>query len=93
MTETLKLNDGSILDGNALLSGDLFLYVNGSDLQTVFSLLIDPNKTKKIVYTMINETKQTFTGLKRLIAVRDEGNGLITAVLRKEERNGEGNGV
>lgn len=84
MTETLKLNDGSILDGNALLSGDLFLYVNGSDLQTVFSLLIDPNKTKKIVYTMINETKQTFTGYKRLIAVRDEGNGLITAVLRKE---------
>jgi hypothetical protein len=84
MTETLKLNDGSILDGNALLSGDLFLYVNGSDLQTVFSLLIDPEKTKKIVYTMINETKQTFTGYKRLIAVRDEGNGLITAVLRKE---------
>ena len=84
MPETLKLNDGSILDGNALLSGDLFLYVNGSDLQTVFSLLIDPNKTKKIVYTMINETKQTFTGYKRLIAVRDEGNGLITAVLRKE---------
>ena len=84
MPETLKLNDGSILDGNALLSGDLFLYVNGSDLQTVFSLLIDPEKTKKIVYTMINETKQTFTGYKRLIAVRDEGNGLITAVLRKE---------
>lgn len=84
MTETLKLNDGSILDGNALLSGDLFLYVNGSDLQTVFDLLIDPNKTKKIVYTMINETKQTYTGFKRLIAVRDEGNGLITAVLRKE---------
>ena len=84
MPETLKLNDGSILDGNALLSGDLFLYVNGSDLQTVFSLLIDPEKTKKIVYTMVNETKQTFTGYKRLIAVRDEGNGLITAVLRKE---------
>lgn len=93
MTETLKLNDGSILDGNALLSGDLFLYVNGSDLQTVFSLLIDPNKTKKIIYTMVNETKQTFTGFKRLIAVRDEGNGLITAVIRKEARNGEGNGV
>ena len=84
MPETLKLNDGSILEGNALLSGDLFIYVNGSDLQTVFSLLIDPEKTKKIVYTMINETKQTFTGYKRLIAVRDEGNGLITAVLRKE---------
>ena len=85
MTETLKMNDGSILDGNALLSGDLFLYVNGSDLQMVFNLLIDPEKTKKIVYTMINETKQTFMGYKRLIAVRDEGNGLITAVLRKEE--------
>ena len=93
MPETLKLNDGSILDGNALLSGDLFLYVNESDLQTVFSLLIDPEKTKKIVYTMVNETKQTFTGFKRLIAVRDEGNGLITAVIRKEARNGEGNGV
>ena len=84
MTETLKLNDGSILDGNALLSGDLFLYVNNRTLQEVFSLLIEPNKAKKIVYTMSHETKQTFTGYKRLIAVRDEGNGLITVVLRKE---------
>ena len=84
MTETLKLNDGSILDGNALRSGDLFLYVNGSDLQTVFNLLIDPEKTKKITYTQVNGEKQIFTGFRRLIAVRDEGNGLITAVLRKE---------
>ena len=64
--------------------GDLFLYVNGSDLQTVFNLLIDPEKTKKITYTQVNGEKQIFTGFRRLIAVRDEGNGLITAVLRKE---------
>lgn len=85
MPESLRLNNGSKLNGNALRSGDLFLYITDADLQTVFNLLIDPEKTKKITYTQVNGEKQIFTGYKRLIAVRDEDNGLITAVLRKEE--------
>ena len=80
----LKLNDGTVLENSsAILSGDLFLYMNGYGLQEVFDLLIDPEKAKKIVYTQVNGEDITFTGYKRLIAVRDEGNGLITAVLKK----------
>lgn len=80
----LKLNDGTVLeDSSAILSGDLFLYMNGYGMQEIFELLIDPEKTKKIVFTQVNGEKVTITGYKRLTAVRDEGNGLITAVLKK----------
>lgn len=80
----LRLNDGTVLeDSSALLSGDLFLYMNGNGLQEIFDLLIDQEKAKKIVFTQVNGEDITFTGYKRLISVRDEDNGLITAVLRK----------
>jgi hypothetical protein len=53
-------------------------------LKEIFDLLIDPDNTAEIIYTRINGTDVTFTGYTRLIAVRDEDVGLITAVLRKE---------
>ena len=85
MPEKLTLNDGTVLENSsAILSSDLFVYIHDSDLQTVFDLLIDPENTKKIVYTQANGEPVTVVGYKKLIAVRDEGNGLITAVLRKE---------
>ena len=85
MPEKLTLNDGTELENSsAILSGDLFLYVNGSDLQTVFDLLIDPENTKQIIYTQVNGTLITYVGYKKLRAVTDEDNGLITAVLRRE---------
>ena len=85
MPEKLTLNDGTELDNSsAILSGDLFLYVNGSDLRTVFDLLIDPENTKQIIYTQVNGTLITYVGYKKLRAVTDEDNGLITAVLRRE---------
>ena len=85
MPETLKLNDGTVLENSsAILSSDLFVYIHDSDLQTVFDLLIDPENTKKIIYTQVNGESVTFVGYKKLRAVTDEGNGLITAVLRKE---------
>ena len=66
----LTLNDGTVLeDSSALLSGDLFLYMNGYGMQEIFDLLIDPEKAKKIVFTQANG--------------ENEDNGLITAVLRK----------
>lgn len=80
----LTLNNGTVLeDSSALMSGDLFLYMNGHGLQEIFDLLIDQEKAKKIVFTQVNGENITFTGYKRLISVRDEDNGLITAVLRK----------
>ena len=85
MPEKLTLNDGTELENSsAILSGDLFLYVNGSDLRTVFDLLIDPENTKQIIYTQVNGTLITYVGYKKLRAVTDEDNGLITAVLRRE---------
>lgn len=80
----LRLNDGTVLENSsAIISGDLFLYINGYGLQDVFDLLIVPAKTKKIIFTQANGEEITITGYTRLIAVRDEDNGLITAVLRK----------
>ena len=85
MPETLKLNDGTVLENSsAILSSDLFVYIHDSDLQTVFDLLIDPENTQKIIYTQVNGESVAFVGYKKLRAVTDEGNGLITAVLRKE---------
>ena len=85
MPEKLTLNDGTVLENSsAILSSDLFLYIHDSDLQTVFDLLIDPENTQKIIYTQVNGKSVAFVGYKKLRAVTDEGNGLITAVLRKE---------
>lgn len=84
MPESLTLFDGTILENSsAIQSGDLFIYVQGSDMQTVFNLLIDPDKVKKITYTQNNGGSVLYLGFKKLTAVTDEGDGLITAVLKK----------
>ena len=86
MPEKLTLNDGTVLENaSAIRSGvNLFAYVYGSDLRTVFDLLIEKENTKRIVYTQNNGEDVVFYGFDRLIAVRDEGNGLVTAVLERE---------
>lgn len=82
--ETLTLNDGTVLENsNAILSDYLFLYFHGYGIQEIFNLLIDPEKSEKIIYTRINGEEVTFEGYTKLISVRDEGNDLITAVMRK----------
>ena len=84
-SEKLTLNDGTVLEhSNAVISGELFLYMYDHGLKEIFDLLIDPDNTAEIIYTRINGTNVTFTGFTRLLAVRDEDVGLITAVLRKE---------
>lgn len=85
MDGTLTLNDGTVMPGSTLLesTGQLFIYVmNGSGIRDVFNLLIEPTKTCRItaLASGVTTVKEGFT---RLIAVRDEGNGLITAVLGK----------
>lgn len=85
MDGTLTLNDGTVMSGSTLLesNGHLFIYVmNGSGIRDVFNLMIEPTKTCRITAAQNGETlvKEGFT---RLIAVRDEGNGLITATLAK----------
>lgn len=85
MDGTLTLNDGTVMSGSTLLesNGHLFIYVmNGSGIRDVFNLMIEPTKTCRITAVQNGETlvKEGFT---KLIAVRDEGNGLITATLAK----------
>ena len=83
--ETLTLNDGTILErSNIIEDRELYVYVqNGMTIGNVFNILYDPEKSSEIVYTMNTGTEITYTGYTKLIAVRDEGRGLITAVLRK----------
>lgn len=85
---TLTLNDGTVLlNSYALLStGNLFIYVHHEkiDIAGVFNAFVDPAKTSTIIYTQVNGEKTTFTGYVKLIAVRDEGDGLYTAVLNRE---------
>lgn len=86
MQELLTLNDGTVwTDSSAILSGSLFLYVKNETMRDVFDALIDPEKTARIVYTMNNGDTAAFDGFTRLRAVRDEGGGLITAVLERGE--------
>ena len=85
--ETLTLNDGTVLEeSNAHRDGEkLFVYIqDGSTLAEVFALLIDPEKTETIVKKAPGMDDQTFEGFTKLLAVQDQENGFITAVLKKE---------
>lgn len=83
MGEKITLENGTEFDGNVIESGDLFIYIDGSNIKTVFDSLIDPENTSEIEYTQVNGKTITYTGYTKLIAVRDEGNDLITAIMRK----------
>jgi hypothetical protein len=86
MEEKLILADGTgFLNSHALQShNNLFVYVNDgeSGIKEVFDALIDPDKTAHIVYKYYGSTLE-FSGFTKVIAVRDEGGGLITTVLEK----------
>ena len=83
----LTLNDGKVFENSHAIEigNDLFVYVQDgiSDIRAVFENLIDAKKTSNIEYEDYGEHVTLFNGFSRLIAVRDEGNGLITAVLCK----------
>ena len=86
MPEKLTLNNGAELEKASAIRSELtlFVYAPDSDLRTVFGLLIDEENTQRIVYTQNNGTEIVFNGFTRLTSVSDEGNGLITAVLKRE---------
>lgn len=83
--ETLELNDGTVLENsNAHVDADrLYVYIrDGSTLEKVFNLLIDPEKTERII-RRAPELETVFDGYETLIAVKDEEIGMITAILKK----------
>jgi hypothetical protein len=82
---TIKLKDGTVLENSyVILSGGvLYVYVQGGcTLAEVFDLLIDPVCTEKIT-ALAAGGETEYTGYTKLISVRDEENGQITASLRK----------
>lgn len=85
MPEKIILNDGTEFDySSAILSGDLFLYLRGKTMTEVFNKLDVPQNTSSIQYVQMNGNIVTYEGFVKLIAVRDEGNGLISAVMNRE---------
>lgn len=83
MDETLTLNDGTELTGHLLETENrLFVYVWGKTLAEAFELLIDPERTKKIVATRYGET-QTVKGYKHLVSISEETGGMIAGSLKK----------
>lgn len=85
MPEKIILNDGTEFDNSsAIHSGDLFLYLRGKTMTEVFNKLDVPQNTSSIQYVQMNGNIVTYEGFVKLIAVRDEGNGLISAVMNRE---------
>lgn len=86
MPERLTFKNGFILENSsAIMSGSLFLYMRGISIRKACDLLVEPLNTAEIVYTQMNGNIVVYTGFTKLTAVRDEGGGLITAVLDKGE--------
>lgn len=81
----LTLNDGTVFENSHAIEngGSLFIYVQDaqSGIRDVFNAFADPEKTASIQYENMAGDTITLTGYNRIIAVRDEGRGLITAVL------------
>ena len=86
MPERLTLKNGYILENSsAFRSGELFLYIRGISMRKAFDLLAEPLNTEEITYTQNNGDIVIFKGFTKLTVIRDEGSGLITAVLDKGE--------
>lgn len=86
--ETLVLADGTILENSHVILTNigLFVYIsNGFNIKQVFDLLYDASKTATITFHPLGAEEQTFTGYTVLTCVKNEGNGLITAVLEKTQ--------
>lgn len=81
----LTLNDGTELDGAYALEngGTLTAYLPGMTLADGFSLLNDPEKTKKIRAEQYGQ-EITFSGFRYLFSLREEPGGLLSAGFRKK---------
>ena len=83
--EKLRFADGTEVNESRLIQDrDLFLYMKDVSFKSAFKLITDTKKTKRIIYLDNGGGSTTFTGYTKPVALRDEGNGLTTAVLSKE---------
>lgn len=80
-------NETTFENSHAIENGtNLHIYVQDgkSGIRAVFEAFIEPENTAEIQFENLEGTTVIFQGYNRLIAVRDEGRGLITAVLTKQ---------
>lgn len=83
MDAKLTLNDGAELEGYFTETEvRLFVYIWNKTLAEVFELMIDPEKTKKMVCERY-DLKETVRGYKKLMTVNDEGSNMISVALKK----------
>jgi hypothetical protein len=83
--ETLTLIDGTVFENSYAVAVDqnLFIYTqNNYNLKDIFDPLYLQGNTDVITYAFADKTT-VYNGYNKLISVRDEGNGLVTAVLKK----------
>jgi hypothetical protein len=84
--ETLTLNDGTVYQDSYASESCYGLYVRfggGLSMIDVLLILADSGKTSRITYTC-NKVEIVFEGYTKPVAINDEGNGVITALLKKE---------
>lgn len=84
--QSITLKDGTELSNSYVIQDghNLYVYIsNGLSFKQVFGLLSETERTEKIEKTTLSGTIETYTDYTDLIALRNEGNGLITAVLAK----------
>lgn len=85
MMETLYLNDGTVLEpAHVILSdGILWVYIdNGISIADAFALLIDSEKTQKIVADEYGITT-VYEGYTELFCITKEIRGQVNAGLKK----------
>lgn len=83
MEEMLTLNDGTELNGHMIETETrLFLYIYDMQMDEVFNLLYDSEKTKKIIADRYGE-KTTVKGYKVLMSISVETGDMISASMKK----------
>ena len=88
--ETLTLNNGVVLENSAAIENEDSLYIytrNNYAVKDLCDVLYLPANIERIV-AVYPGGETTYTGFIKLIAVRDEGKGLTTAVLKRVLNNG-----
>lgn len=91
--ETLTLNNGVVLENSTAIENEDFLYIytrNNYAVKTLCDVLYLPENIASIE-AVYPGGETTYIGFNKLIAVRDEGKGMTTAVLKRTVLNNGGN--
>lgn len=83
--ETLTLNNGVVLENSTAIEDEDSLYIytrNNYAVKVLCDALYLPANIERII-AVYPGGEATYTGFNKLIAVRDEGKGLTTAVLKR----------